>query len=84
MKNLQFNGDYVEEKPKDTYLGDGLYARDDGFMFWLRAPRPGGDHEVALENQVVDAFFRFIERSRGVKITVTQSEDAKTVEKRDG
>lgn len=55
---------------KETYLGDGLYASDDGFMFWLRAPRAGGDHEVALESEVLESFIRFIERSRGLKITI--------------
>lgn len=59
-------------KPKEAYLGDGLYAHDDGFMIWLRAPREGGDHYVALENDVLESFLRFVERSRGVKITVTR------------
>ena len=30
------------------YLGDGLYASFDGFMFTLRAPRRPGDHWVGL------------------------------------
>jgi hypothetical protein len=34
---------------EETYLGDGLYARYDGFEIWLRAPRGGGDHEVCLD-----------------------------------
>lgn len=61
-------------RPKETYLGDGLYASDDGWMFWLRAPREDGDHRVALESEVLDEFFRFIEKSRGVKITVEKWE----------
>jgi len=44
----------------ETYLGDGLYARFDGFMFWLRAPRDGGDHVVALEPEVLMAFFEYV------------------------
>jgi hypothetical protein len=59
---------------KETYLGDGLYARDDGFMFWLRAPRPEGDHEVALEGPVLSEFIRFVEKSRGLKITVDRAD----------
>lgn len=57
-------------KPKEEYLGDGLYAHDDGWLFWLRAPRGDGNHLVALEDSTFDAFLRFVERSRGVKITV--------------
>ena len=37
----------------ETYLGDGLYARFDGYGAWLRAPREGGDHEVYLEPQTL-------------------------------
>jgi hypothetical protein len=44
---------------KETYLGDGLYASFDGFMFTLRAPREGGDHWVGLEPQVMEAFDEF-------------------------
>jgi len=33
----------------ETYLGDGLYASFDGEQIWLRAPRAGGDHCVALD-----------------------------------
>lgn len=41
---------------EETYLGDGLYASFDGFQFWLRAPRPEGDHRVALEPSTMMAF----------------------------
>lgn len=44
----------------ETYLGDGLYCRYDGFSVWLRAPRERGDHEVALEPQVLASFLRCI------------------------
>lgn len=36
----------------ETYLGDGVYASFDGWQIWLRAPREGGDHRVALEPEV--------------------------------
>jgi hypothetical protein len=52
---------------KDTYLGDGLYASHDGYQFWLTAPQITGNQKVALS-----AFFRFIERTQGVTITVTR------------
>lgn len=58
-----------------VYLGDGLYAEDDGFMFTLTAPRDNEDHYVALEPDVLDTFLRFIEKSRGLVITVERSED---------
>lgn len=46
----------------ETYLGDGLYARFDGFTIWLRAPRQHGDHIVALEPEVYRALTAFVER----------------------
>ncbi len=61
-----------QQARREVYLGDGLYARDDGYSFWLRAPRFEGDHEVALEPDVMQEFLRFVERSRGLKITVTK------------
>lgn len=45
---------------EETYLGDGLYARWDGYAVWLRAPREHGDHCVALEPQVLDTFLQFV------------------------
>jgi hypothetical protein len=51
-------------KIEEEYLGDGLYASFDGWQFWLRAPRSDGDHEVALEPQVLAAFERFVKRIR--------------------
>lgn len=57
---------------KKTYLGDGLYAYDDGFQFWLETDRNGELHYVALDSEVIDSFLRFIERSRKLKILVTR------------
>ena len=45
---------------RETYLGDGLYARFDGFMITLRAPRSGGDHWVGLEPEVYRALLEFV------------------------
>ena len=47
---------------QETYLGDGLYARFDGWSIWLRASREGGDHVVALEPEVLHAFVQYIVR----------------------
>jgi hypothetical protein len=49
----------------ETYLGDGLYVRFDGYTIWLRAPREGGDHYVALEPPVFEEFERFVRHLRG-------------------
>jgi hypothetical protein len=51
--------------PKEEYLGDGLYASFDGFMFMLRAPRSGGDHWVGLEPAVLRNFDEY--RKRAIK-----------------
>jgi hypothetical protein len=58
----------------ETYLGDGLYASDEGgYMLRLRAPRLNGDHVVYLENNVLDEFIKFVEKARGVKFTVEKA-----------
>ena len=57
-----------------VYLGDGLYAEYDGFMFTLIAPRDHEEHYVCLEPDVLGSFFRFIEKSRGLVITVENAE----------
>jgi hypothetical protein len=46
---------------KETYLGDGLYASFDGYQITLRAQRENGDHFVALEPLVLEAFFHYVE-----------------------
>lgn len=51
---------------KKTYLGDGLYASDDGFMITLTAPRENGDHYVVMEPDVFLAFMLFLEKNRGI------------------
>lgn len=46
----------------ETYLGDGLYASFDGFMFTLRTPREDGDHFVCLDPSVVHTFADYVEQ----------------------
>lgn len=46
------------------YLGDGLYARYDGYSFWLSAERSSGEHYVALEPAVLDSFNAWVKRMR--------------------
>jgi hypothetical protein len=47
-------------EPRETYLGDGLYASWDGFQVKLRAPREHGDHEVYLEPVVLDMLITWL------------------------
>ena len=47
---------------EETYLGDGLYASFDGYQIKLRAPRPDGDHWVALEPSVYESLVAFHKR----------------------
>lgn len=46
---------------KETYLGDGVYARFDGYQVWLRTTREGGKHEIALDRDVYNHLVEFIE-----------------------
>ena len=50
----------MSDKLLRIYLGDGLYCEFDGYMVTLRAPRDGGDHWVALEPEVMQAFLDWI------------------------
>jgi hypothetical protein len=60
--------------PKETYLGDGLYASFDGFMVTLRAPRPDGDHWVGLEPDVLGAFIGYLQKI-GCRFTIPGETD---------
>ena len=68
-------------KKNAIYLGDGLYAVDEGDQFVLSTKRRDGDgefteHYVALDDDTLQSFFKFIESRRHVKITVEkQSEE---------
>lgn len=46
----------------ETYLGDGVYARFDGYQVWLRAPRVGGNHEIALDPAVYQALTDYVRK----------------------
>lgn len=43
----------------ETYLGDGVYARLEGDMIWLRTQRENGDHTIALEPEVFQALVEY-------------------------
>lgn len=59
-----------------VHLGAGAYAWHDGYQFWISANSPGSHERVALDPSVLQAFFRYIERIEGVKITVERAERA--------
>jgi len=48
----------------EVYLGDGLYAKFDGWNFWLRTRRETGDHYIALEPDVLASFLEFVRTAR--------------------
>jgi len=54
---------FRRKQVSEEYLGDGLYASFDGFMFTLRAPRSDGDHWVGLEPDVLYAFDQYRDRT---------------------
>lgn len=60
---------------KEIYLGDGLYASHDGYQFVLRTPRDREDHYVALEPNVLDSFFEFVEKTLNVKIKIEHKQN---------
>lgn len=66
----------METKP--TYLGDGLYAEEDGSEIRLFTNYGVGTAmEVFLDHPTLDAFFRFVERS---SMKVEQTTDTKVEE----
>lgn len=60
---------------KKVYLGDGLYARHDGFSFWLSAENGVSvQDEICLEPEVLQSFFDFIKRTLKLHIKITPAE----------
>lgn len=44
----------------ETYIGDGVYARFDGYGVELRAPREHGDHTIVLEPDVLASLIEYL------------------------
>lgn len=53
-----------------VYLGDGLYVLDEGYHMTLSTQRGVGEHYVCLGDDELLMFFKYIEATRNVKITV--------------
>lgn len=53
----------VMTKPEipERYLGDAVIASFDGYQIWLRTD-DGNDNRIALEPQVLDALFAYVEQ----------------------
>jgi hypothetical protein len=51
------------EIDKVEYLGDGLYAKFDGYQVWLLAnSATSPTDKVALDNHTLDSFKRYLDR----------------------
>ena len=56
---------------KQFYIGDGVYAEDQGFQIRLFTQRVLNiEHEIYLEPEAITTLFKFLEATRGLKITV--------------
>ena len=66
---------HPEHYKNKSYLGDGLYVGTTYGMVLLYTHDGNGiTNECALEPEVLQAFFSWLERSRGLKITVETRE----------
>lgn len=59
------------EPKRETYLGDGVYAYDDGYHIVLRTDRGGSAHWIALDADVIASLFMFIGVARSLRITTS-------------
>jgi hypothetical protein len=60
----------ITPKPdqEEVYLGDGVYARHDGYQIWLRTPRETGEHTIALEPSVIMSLCDYIRKCGGERL----------------
>lgn len=56
-----------------SYLGDGLYAKDEGFHVSLST---NDENVVYLDDHVLFNFLKFIETTRKIRITIENHKDA--------
>lgn len=60
---------------KWEYLHDGVYIADDGFHLILATgSHDNPDNTVYLDGSCLEGLLKFLERSRGLKITVEKAE----------
>ncbi len=60
------------------YLGDGAYIEDHGYEYRIFCERSEGEHEVYLDGDAIDSLFRFLEKTRNIKITVSKDDSNAT------
>jgi hypothetical protein len=53
--------EFIKKYSEKFYLGDGLFARFDGFNIILSTERENGEHYVGLEPEVFDRLIRYRE-----------------------
>ena len=56
--------------PLESFLGNGIFASDDGSVIHLRNSTEDGESNIELTPHALDSFFRYIEYKRNVKITI--------------
>lgn len=63
-------------KPAEKlYIGDGVYAADDGYHIVLTTENGLGiQNTVYLDSSVLQSLMNYIELARGVKITVERAD----------
>lgn len=54
------------KQPNEEYIGDGVFVSFDGYQIWLRTPREGGDHVIALEPMVLEYLFEYVDKLKKV------------------
>jgi hypothetical protein len=53
------------DRPAGSYIGDGVYARFDGWHVWLETWRETDDrHVIALEPEVITSLVEFVSNLR--------------------
>lgn len=50
---------------QEKYIGDGVYAKFDGYQIWLGAERDGINHNIALEPDVFSNLVAYAESIYG-------------------
>jgi hypothetical protein len=55
------------------YLGDGVYASQDGYQVWLTTEALGRTHSIALEPRVLAALAIFVEDCNRRKVPATDA-----------
>jgi hypothetical protein len=56
--------------PEALYLGDGVYAKFDGYQIELFTEAEGRVHGIFLEPAVLESLIRFAEKVYSAKITI--------------